>query len=524
MANDNSNEETRAGDVVGRRELVFIAAPDAQLRRTPDGFGSARGHVSKLASIGSSPKVNIQPLFGPTEDRVRADVARMPNSEQLQDMPSFYHVDAPDEQLEELADSLMRVEEVAGAYIKPAGSPPVLNDMVPAAAEAPASTPDFTSRQGYLEPAPVGVDARFAWGFQGGRGSRVRIIDCEWGWRFGHEDLKSNQQGVVFGNGVSQDNHGTAVLGEYSGDQNGFGVEGICSDAIASAASFAFHPSATVIREAADRLNAGDILLLEIHRPGPGASGIGQDGYIAVEWWPDDFAAIRYAVARGVIVVEAAGNGARNLDDPIYNTRPSGFPTTWSNPFNVANPSSGAIVVGAGAPPSGTHGRHHGPARSRLDFSNHGLRVDAQGWGREVTTTGYGDLQGGASRDLWYTDQFSGTSSASPIVVGALGCVQGILRANNQSLLTPDTALQLLRATGSPQQDAPGRPRSQRIGNLPDIRSMISQLFTVPPKAEGAGDEVASSNGAGGIELNLDGKVSINIRSDDVNVTVGKPS
>jgi hypothetical protein len=93
--------------------------------------------------------------------------------------------------------------------------------------------------------------------------------------------------------------------------------------------------------------------------------------------------------------------------------------------------------VGAGAPPPGTHGRDHGPDRSRLDFSNHGSAVDAQGWGREVTTCGYGDLQGGGDEDRWYSDTFSGTSSASPVVVGTLACVQGILKARQQSPLTP---------------------------------------------------------------------------------------
>ena len=47
--------------------------------------------------------------------------------------------------------------------------------------------------------------------------------------------------------------------------------------------------------------------------------------------------------------------------------------------------------------PPGTHGRNHGADRSRLDFSNYGALIDAQGWGREVTTCGYGDLQGGAN-------------------------------------------------------------------------------------------------------------------------------
>jgi len=223
-----------------------------------------------------------------------------------------------------------------------------------------------------------------------------------------------------------------------------------------------------------------------------------------------------------VIVVEAAGNGARNLDSAIYNTRPAGFPATWRNPFNLSNPSSGAIVVGAGAPPPGTHGRDHGPDRSRLDFSNHGQRLDTQGWGREVTTTGYGDLQGGTTRDLWYTDQFSGTSSASPIVVGAIGCMQGILRANNRPMLTPNAARQILRNTGSPQTDGPGRPRTQRIGNRPNIRQMVASLFGVAPEADEAQDgHEALLTSTRSIELNLDGKVTINVRSADVTVNVG---
>jgi hypothetical protein len=183
-----------------------------------------------------------------------------------------------------------------------------------------------------------------------------------------------------------------------------------------------------------------------------------------------------------VIVVEAAGNGAQNLDDPIYNTPAPGFPAGWTNPFNRANRDSGAIIVGAGAPPPGTHGRNHGPDRSRLDFSNFGASLDVQGWGREVTTCGYGDLQGGANEDLWYTDQFSGTSSASPIIVGTLGSLQGIVRARGAPVLTPARARQLLRTTGSTQQDAPGRPRTQRIGNRPNLRALVAALGTVKTK------------------------------------------
>ena len=158
--------------------------------------------------------------------------------------------------------------------------------------------------------------------------------------------------------------------------------------------------------------------------------------------------------------------------------------------------------MGAGNPPAGTHGRNAQPAvgepyvdRARCYFSNYRARVDTPDWGWEVTSTGYGDLQGGSNRDLWYTDQFSGTSSASPIVVGALACVQGVLRRRGRTPLSPARAQQLLRSTGSPQQDGPGftftpvhpgrgwpptnypaRPATERIGNRPNLRQLLDRV------------------------------------------------
>jgi len=151
-------------------------------------------------------------------------------------------------------------------------------------------------------------------------------------------------------------------------------------------------------------------------------------------------------------------------------------------------------VVGAGAPPPNTHGRDWGPDRSRLDFSNYGARVDVQGWGREVTSSGYGDLQGGAAADLWYTDRFSGTSSASPIVVGALACAQGALRARGRIPLSPARAQQVLRTYGSPQQDAPNRPATQRIGLRPDLRRLIPAV--VQPVTPFTGTQFQGTVGA----------------------------
>ena len=76
------------------------------------------------------------------------------------------------------------------------------------------------------------------------------------------------------------------------------------------------------------------------------------------------------------------------------------------------------------------------PDRSRLSFSTYGSRVDVQGWGHNVTTTGYGGLfTGGGDPNQYYTATFNGTSSASPIVAGAAAALQGIQLARGAAPL-----------------------------------------------------------------------------------------
>ncbi len=505
--NDDESDSPRRG----RRELIVIAKPQAGLVATKENIKSITGaDVKPLGELLASEGITLRPLFGMSEEQLRSDAetmisaagADMPAGSDLIKLSLFYRVDAPDERLEELAESLRKQELIEAAYVKPPIIPArAILDKVYAKTYAElqeAETPDFANRQIYLNGAPEGIDARYAWTVPGGSGEGVEIIDVEGGWDFNHEDLSQNKGGMIVGVAKSDwVDHGTAVLGEIGGDRNGFGVIGMCPNAHISGASliwpervFDYESLAPAIKFAADRLRPGDIILVEDHEPGPRynfTSPYGQAGYIAVEWWPDAYAAIRYAVNRHIIVVEAAGNGNENLDDPIYDINPkNSFPSWWQNPFRRRKLDSGAILVGAGSPPAGTHGRDGDGEdiyidRSRLSFSNYGKIIDAQGWGREVTTTGYGDLWKDPSNpdnsDRWYTDIFSGTSSASPIVVGALACVQGVLRKHRRNLLSPARARKLLRETGSPQQDAPERPRTQRIGNRPNIRQMIPQVL-----------------------------------------------
>jgi hypothetical protein len=466
-------------------ELVVVVHPEAGLRAGPEELTAEAADAQPLAEAIGSANAELTPLFGASEQRLRVEAATVAaqTGAAPPDLSIYYKAEGAKDP-SALAEELAGLDFVETAYVKPPAEPPaLLSDLAPRAEEPPTVTPDFSSHQGYLDAAPAGVDARYAWTRPGGDGAGVRIVDVEGAWRFTHEDLGVNQGGVI-GGSTSTDigwrNHGTAVAGEFSGDANAFGVTGISPAANLRTVSI-FGPgmgSGQAIRQAANALSAGDIILIELHRPGPRHNfqeRADQLGYIAVEWWPDDFDAILYATSRGVIVVEAGGNGAENLDDALYSKPGPGFPASWTNPFNRANRDSGAIVVGAGAPPPSTHGREHGPDRSRLDFSNYGALIDAQGWGREVTTCGYGDLQGGAGEDVWYTDQFSGTSSASPIVVGTLASLQGVAR-NHGRTLTPAECRAYLRETGSPQQASPSAPVAQRIGNRPDLRALIANV------------------------------------------------
>lgn len=481
------------------RELIVITQAAVAVRAAPSGVESAvaSAAVTPLAQALAAAGATLLPCFGIAEERLDAQAARLPaaaRSPVSAPYSSFHRVRASDDQLDGLAAQLMETEAVEAAYVAPPAEPPVFGGDADAAGTAPAAssqppaaTPDFSAQQGYLEAAPGGIDARYAWTVPGGTGAGVGIVDIEGAWQFTHEDLLQNQGGVIGGTQQAQlvwRNHGTAVVGEFGGDATSFGVTGITPDAnVRAIAAFGPLTASGAIVQAALASKVGDIVLIELHRPGPRfgfTTTADQSGFIAMEWWPDVYAAIRFATARGVVVVEAAGNGGEDFDDALYDTPAPGFPPGWFNPFAVANPSSEAVLVGAGAPPPGTHGRNHGDDRSRLGFSNYGARVDAQGWGREVTTTGYGDLQDGPSEDVWYTDVFSGTSSASPIVVGALAAVQGAARAAGRQQLTSAQAINMLRATGSPQQSTAGRPASQRIGNRPDLRQMITHSSPVP--------------------------------------------
>ncbi|MBN2693631.1 S8 family serine peptidase [bacterium] len=283
----------------------------------------------------------------------------------------------------------------------------------------PTTTPNYEAKQGYLlaNSTNGGVDAKYAWSFQGGKAEGITVVDIEYDWILDHEDLQLQNAILYDSNGknltgtpiIAEANpdmadsnyHGTAVLGEIAGKNNGFGVTGLAYESEIKVVSsytreYGFSVADAIIRSI-PVLKKGSVILLEAQTTRTEDNGTGK--YIPVEYYQAEFDAIKTATSNGMIIVEAGGNGDQNLDDQ----------TLFGTKFQKNVRDSGAIIVGAGAPPSG----NYGTARSKLYFSSYGSRVDVQAWGFEIYSTGYGDIfYPSSDPKRSYTKVFGGTSGA----------------------------------------------------------------------------------------------------------------
>ncbi|WP_421655935.1 S8 family peptidase [Leptothermofonsia sp. ETS-13] len=343
---------------------------------------------------------------------------------------------------ESLVKILSSWQAVQTVYFDPPGDEPFVN---------PADDPR-SGDQGYLNSAPQGIDARYAWQFAGGNGAGLRVIDLERGWTLNHEDLAA--QGATLLHGSIRDGsraHGTAVLGELAAVDNTLGCIGITPNvASVDVVSYWGSTRPDAIMAAIANLSAGDVLLLEAQ--------------LSIPDWPNmpievldaEFDAIRLATALGILVVEAAGNGSNDLDtytdgagNAIFNRTAPGFR------------DSGAIMVGAASSTI---------PHTRLGFSNFGSRIDCYAWGENVNTCSSND----AGAIDQYTEFFNGTSSASPIITGAALAVQGLAEANLGARFTPQQLRAILSdpALGTASND----PASDRIGVMPNLKAIIHKL------------------------------------------------
>ncbi|HWO00395.1 MAG TPA: S8 family serine peptidase [Blastocatellia bacterium] len=373
----------------------------------------------------------------------------------------------------------MRVRLIVSIFIAISMAAP--GSHLPRAAVADDEGPkELEAFQAYLDPAPSGMDVRYAWTVPGGKGENVKIVDIEYNWNLNHNDLTgatSNTFLLVRGIDHVPDpaqnegniNHGTAVLGELVAADDGIGVTGIAHKArigLVNPLTNGTTPDAVgAIERAASSLDPGDVMLLELSVAGPRFDPFVGRGLVPVEYDPAIFAAIKAATDAGIIVIESAGNGFDNLDHPDY-----------GGAFNRNNRNSGAMIVGAGKPPEGgIYGS--GPDRTRIEQSNYGSRVDLQGWGIFVTTCGYGDLRREQGENNWYTIEFGFTSAATAMVAGAAAVLQSIVKQRGRAPLTPAELRRLLVSTGTPQAGN----TSQHIGPRPNLRAAIANLDSPAP-------------------------------------------
>ncbi len=305
-------------------------------------------------------------------------------------------------------------------------------------------------------------------------GTGVRIADVEYEWLASHIDLaaKNLPQAPSTGlpSGYQVRDHGTAVLGVLGASADGKGITGIAPDATLLPTSpfigAAYRP-AEAITAATAALGPGDVLLVELQAQVPG-NGL----MVPIEAYPEVRAAIAKAVAKGIVVVEPAANSGVDLGSVSLGTL---GPNPWA-PGTPGASDSGALLVGGGG--SGTdllNGILVGDLQ-RTAESNFGDRVNLQGYGAGVVTSGYADLPG-ADANSSYTACFDGTSSASATVAGAVAVVQGAAIAHFGEPLTPAQMRLLLRATGQAQVVPAAGDGS--IGPRPQVAAAIAALDSV---------------------------------------------
>jgi len=416
-----------------------------------------------IGILNEYPNVTINRLFSSLNPKEIKNLGREINdSEHISsNLLNYYIVENQgDIDVQALLAKFEKSSLIETAYLQEEETPP--EERLPNLSVNPYDEPRLT-RQGYLEPAPLGINAPYAWSINGGDGKGTTFVDMEYGWLLNHEDLVNQKIELMSGQNKSEHHdHGTSVLGIVSAEDNNIGGIGIAPKAkvkvVSQIRDNGNYNTADAILSAVNNMQAGDILLLEAQAT---YDGYGDKNYFPVEVKPDIFDAIRMGTNKGIIIIEAGANGGNDLDQ--FRDR------NGKQVLNRNSPDfkdSGAIMVGA-ASARVPHKRSY--------FSNYGSRVDVYGWGNAVDTT---DAKPSEFITNLYTSSFAGTSSASPIIAGAAASIQGIVKNNQGRVYTPSELRDILSdsSTGTKSND----PTSDKIGVLPDLKAILSKLGFSP--------------------------------------------
>jgi len=433
--------------VVKFRDDFLAPSGDRSLVAADDGQGSLRSHF---------PSSQIAPVFSSLSTAqlgsLQAEAEAAAEGQTVPKLATYFAVTVPSgTEAEGLVSEALAIDGVEHAYVEGAPTIPPL---------VKADDDPRSSNQGYLDAAPDGIDARFAWDIGGGDGQGARFVDLEQGWTLNHEDLTGAKIKLISGVNQAFPGHGTAVLGEVLAQDNTTGGVGIVPKVSARVISqwrtATVFNTADAILAAVVAMQRGDVLLLEAQTTVAGST------FLPVEVEDAVYVAILVATILGRVVVEAGGNGGNDLDQ--YTDATHGFILQRGH---ADFRDSGAIMVGA-ASSTAPH--------SRLNFSNYGSRIDCYAWGQNIDTTGDG-WQGTATN--LYTTSFGGTSGASPIVTGAALALQGMTLSKSGTPYTPWRLRELL--ADSMLGTASANPSTDMIGVMPDLRAIANSESLAPP-------------------------------------------
>lgn len=355
-------------------------------------------------------------------------------------------IDNPsNERLMALASRLEKLDEISYSCLMP------LQPIAPPSDIAP-TTPNYESFQTYLDVNP-GVNMYYAWGL-GLTGTGIRIRDVEYGFNKNHEELVDRNAFIAPGMNISSSatpsytEHGTSVFGIMYADKGSYGISGMAYGATEMLLFPEWQQTGynrvNAVSQSISSSVAGDVIVYEMQ-------AYGQSGnYVPAEFDNVVWDLTRAATDAGIIIVEAAANGNQNLDSSYYDSY-------------MGRGNSGAIIVGAG-----TDNLMH----NRMSYGTYGSRVDVQGWATNVRACGNGDLiMIGGDFNQGYTN-FSGTSSATPIVASCVVVLQSYYHSLTGAYMTPQQMRSLLQSTGIPQ----GTGVVGNIGPLPDMQAAILQI------------------------------------------------
>ncbi|MDD2065716.1 S8 family serine peptidase [Pseudomonas sp. 25571] len=328
-------------------------------------------------------------------------------------------------------------------------------------------TPDFEALQRYLnEPdsSAKGLNIRNAWqaGVQG-RGVRVHFSDG--GLYANHEDLRGNPRLKVIPPTVdSEPDHGTASVGVLLAHDNGLGMTGICHAAelfLYDNRAYDARGYSQTLKKLLAYARAGDIVGVNRQTANVNVLGTFLPSLHDRTWWD----VTRSLTERGVVVLNAACNGTSVSDHNARTTQGYGVDLEQWRYFDDHGEAD-AILVGAC---HSWDGKPH-------QYSNYNYRYRMlNGWGDSVATLGYEALQDKNGHDRDYTSTYGGTSSATPMVTGALALIQSYAIEQHHLYLNADQMHLLVMQSGYKDATLPDASRLP-MGARPNVLGALVLL------------------------------------------------